>query len=165
MTGLWSEEAHERQEARHAIQVDEAAEAIGDILKFNSNLPGAFATKKQLARDAAVRAEANRHTGGIYNPPTLGNKVVRTPDAKFILSQWSEVLRHLAETGTYPIWHSGRGKGYRLGTLDEYEAQQATIRTIVDGVTESHNDRADIIRKKGKDTPDLSPPILLPAPK
>lgn len=159
----WSQEAKDRATERHDIKMEESREAIVDILAVNKTRKQPLMAKKILVAMAAQRVLENRRRGGAKVIPTVGNKEVKPPDARFMRSYWSEICEQAADSGDYIVWEVGRGKGVRLGTLDEYEDRQKTFRAVVNGVVDKHERRADVIRTTGRETPSLSQPILLPS--
>lgn len=156
----WSTEAKENAAARREYRIGEAADAVADVLKQAGCL-----CKRDLFRLAGHRAQLNRQTpSGVVNLPTIANKAVKVPDEKFISSNWQGVRDECAKDNHYIVWDRGRGVGVRLGTLEEYEANQEILRSAARGDTDAHNDRAEVIRHAGLITPDLAPPLLLDAP-
>lgn len=156
----WSDEAKERAGARRVYRLDEATACIPAILEEEGcNKPKAVMPKSKLRRLVVKCCKENRRVVGGIHIPTIENTEVREVDNSFVKNNWSEMTDRLAEDGTYIVWEGGKRGGVRLGTLEEYQEQQITIREIANGISDKHNVRATIINEAGGESPYISTQI------
>lgn len=145
------------------VRMIEAADAIINILEeHNKRFPGGT-LKKELVLDRiedAIGKIRSMKPGGKYIP-AVENKQVAIASRSFVSSKWTDICYLCAETGYFIIWNPpDESPGLRLGTLEEYNNQQARILSITSGIARYHNHRAGIIEDHGMTGTDLSVAVL-----
>jgi hypothetical protein len=162
----WTEEQKENCAARREIRVGECAEALVLLLKEEGKRwKGRPIEKRILCPRLPKIVKDNRlKSSGALEIPTVNNRIVRPPDLRFVMANWSAIVLYAAQhLEKYVIFNH---EGIRLGTLDEFKAQQENFRSIYGGIGDRHNLRAEIINERGLQTAYLSEPALeLPAPR
>jgi hypothetical protein len=156
-----SEEAKEHAAERTKIHIEEAAEALVEVLmEKHKTRAGKSVKRRNLYQPIAEQAAKNRRRGGVHAIPTVNNRAVRPVTATFVRTKWPEICLQCADEGHYVVWDRQSCKGVRLGTLQEYLANQPAYEASSRGSADRHNERADIIRKKGVNCGYLTPPLL-----
>lgn len=150
--GRWSSAAISRRQAIKEYRIEEAADALLNVLKRQEDV-----IKRPDAIPLVVfEVEKLRKKEGHQYIPCIENRPVPAPNDKFIDNNWSGICTFLASTGDYVCWDVGKYGGVYLGTLEEYHLCLGKRADIIAGAVDAHNTSAHIIRKKGRDAHDLS---------
>lgn len=146
----WSEAAKERAEARRFMMLDEIIDALKETLFERECVKeGNVISKPILIPMLAVRIEKRRRREGYMYVPSVENTPVKLPDAKTIKNNWSRAVFRAADVHKiFIVWEGGKRGGVRLGTVEEYNDQQSTMKGITEGVKDMHNRRADVINRE-----------------
>jgi hypothetical protein len=150
----WSEEAKEKQEEIRLCKIEECADALIDVLeKLGADKRGKAVLWKTVIPLIPDQIEENRRKEGFVDVPCIMNKEVKVAAESFMRNRRNrkEVKMYCESYGYYIVWSmSGEPQGIRLGTLEEYIGQQSQISNVTMKYAEWHNDRAEIIRSKGR---------------
>ena len=160
-----SDQAKEWANERYRILLDEAVEALPEVLRFKGKTRrGRSITQKRVCPLVAEQAKKSRHRDGIHSIPIVNGRGVRDLTTGFVRSNWSAICIACADDGNFIVWDDYKNDGIRLGTRDEYQMNSAAYKRSADGTVDKYNDRAAIIRRHGGVIGDLVPPILLEPP-
>ena len=134
----------EYTEAKKNMRIEEAAEAVVEILKEQKKRT---VYKNYLFGIFDKMVENNRRKDGYLFVPTIENREIQKPDKKFIENNWSEIREYCADHyKKYVVWDTS---GIRLGTFKEYQTQQSAFQSIAKGISKKHNERAELINDRG----------------
>jgi hypothetical protein len=154
----WSDEAKERNEEIKRVRIDEAAEALINVLiDMGAESDGNTVLKGVVFERIRAKVNQLRSVNGYLEEPTVENRAVKPANAAFCRCNWRDIRRATEQYGYYVLWaQEGERPGIRLGTLKEFEAQQSQVRRVAEGFTDFHNERADILEKHGREAPKLT---------
>ena len=133
---------------KNAIRVDEATKEVIKVLsRISDEQPGLCLPKAEVIRRSAVRLE-ERFRNDV--PIEYDIEAIAFPDEKFMARHWSKIREHSARRyKKFIAWEKGKGKGVRLGSLEDYQENQHDLKVIAFGVADCVEDRTKIIRKNG----------------
>jgi hypothetical protein len=141
------------------MKIEEAAEClVFELTILKSTNPQLTVVKEILIPKVSKRVHSGRRKEGYNYIPTVENRSVREPNAKYIENNWKDICLYCAEElEKYVVWDQD---GVRLGTLEEYQLQQATLSNMTEGMASTYNKRADIINKRGGESVYINVNIL-----
>ena len=133
---------------KNAIRIDESTREVIKVLsRIAIEQPGQCTPKAEIIRRSAVRLE-ERFRNDV--PIEYDIEAIAFPDEKFMSRHWSKIREHAARKHKRFIsWEKGKGKGIRLGSLEDYQDNQHDLKVIAFGVADCVEDRTKIIRKNG----------------
>lgn len=146
-----------KTDAVKRIKIAEAAEAVALALECSgADKPGVTVKKKDLLAQIEDWVWSLRRQSGVLKIPTVLNKEVKVADTRFCRCNWSKIREKAAEMEYFIIWNPvGEPLGIRLGSLEEYQEQQAWVMNATQGFADFHNQRAKTIREHGANAGDL----------
>lgn len=159
--GKWSPLAKERARMRNAqkreVKLEECADAVRNILSA-AERPMA---KDEVAKLVPQEIEAMRHSGGTHYIPTVENSPVRIAKSSFVVNNWGEI--NILNARENRFYYRYCTEGWETCSLEKWDEFIGVRRTIVNGSIESYNEAAELLQKRGRQTPTLTH-AELPAP-
>jgi hypothetical protein len=146
-----SKKAAKAKEVRR-VRIGEAAEALAFLLeKHGADKKGRTVKKAWVLQHMEAHIWELRRDKGYLEVPTVLNTEVKVADERYCRNNWKAIRETAAEMEYFVIWNpKGEPVGIRLGSLEEYQEQQALVMNLTEGFKKFHNQRADIIRGHGQ---------------
>lgn len=146
----------ENRKRIEVIKLQEAADAVIYVLEEHDKHFQGESIKKSIVCDRVPDAiEKMRHkANGCIEIPAVENIEVKVANHSFVLRHWTDICLMCAEYGYYIVWNQG-SLGVRLGSLEEYIAQQPMLLGVTDGFAKYHNRRTKCIEEAGERGADL----------
>lgn len=139
------------------VRIEEAADALVLLLKVQgATCKGTTVKKAFIIKNIEHYVHQVRRSTGVMIIPTVLHREVKAANETFCRNNWKAIRETAGQMGYYIIWNPpGENLGIRLGTLEEYQNQQALIMNITASFAKFHNERAETIRDSGEKAGDL----------
>jgi hypothetical protein len=132
----------------YQYRLEEAADCLSEYANKHME-PGELYKKRDVAESVAKMSVEGRRLHNGWYIPTIENRTIKPPTAKFIENNWGPITDIAALNETYICWKMGPGGGTFLGSMEDWKRCKQALVSVSLGILDKCNSMAELINRRG----------------